>query len=350
MNKALIAMSGGVDSSVAAHLAIKQGFDCVGATMRLYENKLCNKPCGNESDIADAKAVCDKLSIEHLVFDFCDDFEREIIKRFISVYDEGATPNPCVDCNRLIKFGKLLEKMKLLRYDFVVTGHYAKIECQNGRFLLKKAADKDKDQSYFLYSLTQEQLSHILLPLGDFSKTQIREIAIENGFVNAKKGDSQDICFVPDGDYAKFIEDYTKKSYPSGNFVDTNGKILGTHSGIIRYTIGQRKGLGLALPHPMYVCEKNIDNNTVVLCKNEELFSKELYVKDFNWIAFDSPKKQFRANVRVRYRHTEQPATVTPCEDGSVHIVFDEPQRAIAKGQAAVIYDDDTVIGGGTII
>ena len=274
MNKALIAMSGGVDSSVAAHLAIKQGFDCVGATMRLYENKLCNKPCGNESDIADAKAVCDKLSIEHLVFDFSNEFEEQIIKRFIHVYDNGATPNPCVDCNRLIKFGKLLEKMKLLRYDFVVTGHYAKIECQNGRFLLKKAADKDKDQSYFLYSLTQEQLSHILLPLGDFSKTQIREIALENGFVNAKKGDSQDICFVPDGDYAKFIENYTKKSYPSGNFVDTNGKILGTHSGIIRYTIGQRKGLGLALPHPMYVCEKNIENNTVVLCKNEELFSK----------------------------------------------------------------------------
>ena len=350
MNKALIAMSGGVDSSVAAHLAIKDGFECVGATMRLYENKLCNKPCGNESDIADAKTVCERLSIEHLVFDFCDDFEREIIKRFISVYDEGATPNPCVDCNRLIKFGKLLEKMKLLRYDFVVTGHYAKIECQNGRFLLKKAADKDKDQSYFLYSLTQEQLSHILLPLGNFSKGEIREIALEHGFVNAKKSDSQDICFVPDGDYAKFIENYAKKSYPSGNFVDRQGKILGTHSGIIRYTIGQRKGLGLALPHPMYVCEKNICDNTVVLCKNEELFSKELYATDFNWISFDSPPKQFRANVRVRYRHTEQPATVTPCEDGSVHIVFDEPQRAIAKGQAAVIYDDDTVIGGGTII
>lgn len=348
--KALIAMSGGVDSSVAALLTIKKGYECQGATMKLYDNKSFARPCGNDSDIADAKAVCDRLSIPHLVFDFCNEFKKEIITRFIGEYQDGATPNPCAYCNRYIKFGELINKMKELGFDKIVTGHYAKVTFENGRYWLKKAEDETKDQSYFLYSLTQEQLSHIVLPLGDYSKDEIRKIASENGFVTAHKGDSQDICFVPDGDYAAFIEENTGKVYPDGDFVDLNGKVLGTHKGIIRYTIGQRKGLGLALPHPMYVCEKNVEENKVVLCKDEELFSAEFFADDFNWIAFDKPQDSIRCLARVRYRHKEQPAIVTPLEDGRVKIVFDEPQRAIAKGQIVVLYDGDTVLGGGTIL
>lgn len=347
--KALIAMSGGVDSSVAALLTIKDGYECQGATMKLYDNKSFSRPCGNDSDIEDAKAVCDRLSIPHIVFDFCDEFKAEIITRFISDYHDGATPNPCAYCNRYIKFGQLLNKMKELGFDKIVTGHYAKVEFENGRYLLKKAKDEAKDQSYFLYSLTQEQLSHIMFPLGDYSKDEIREIASENGFVTAKKSDSQDICFVPNGDYAAFIEENTGKNYPCGDFVDKSGKVLGTHKGIIRYTIGQRKGLGLALPYPMYVCEKNVADNNVVLCKDEELFSSEFYANDFNWITV-SPTGSIRCLARVRYRHKEQPANVTPLEDGRVKIIFDEPQRAIAKGQIVVLYDGDTVLGGGTIL
>ena len=348
--KALIAMSGGVDSSVAALLTMNEGYACTGATMKLYENKDFNRPCGNESDIADAKSVCERLSIPHLVFDFCDEFEEEIIARFIAEYETGATPNPCAYCNRYIKFGRLISKMQELGFDYIVTGHYAKISYENGRYLLKKAEDTAKDQSYFLYSLTQEQLSHIKLPLGDYSKEQIREIATQNGFINAKKGDSQDICFVPDGDYATFIEQSTGNTYQNGDFVDKDGNVLGTHKGIIRYTVGQRKGLGLALPHPMYVCEKNVSENKVVLCKDEELFSRELFATDFNWIALERPQSSIRCLARVRYRHKEQPATVTALEDGRVKVIFDEPQRAIAKGQIVVLYDGDTVLGGGTII
>ena len=348
--KALIAMSGGVDSSVAALLTIKNGYECQGATMKLYDNKSFARPCGNDNDIADAKAVCERLSIPHIVLDFCNQFKKEIISRFISEYQDGATPNPCAYCNRYIKFGELINKMKELGFEKIVTGHYAKVVFENGRYLLKKAEDESKDQSYFLYSLTQEQLSHILLPLGDYSKEEIRKIASENGFVTAHKGDSQDICFVPDGDYAAFIEENTGKVYPDGDFVDLNGKVLGIHKGIIRYTIGQRKGLGLALPHPMYVCEKNVEENKVVLCKDEELFSTEFLAEDFNWIAFDKPTDSIRCLARVRYRHKEQPATVTVLEDGRVKVTFDEPQRAIAKGQIVVLYDGDTVLGGGTIL
>lgn len=348
--KALIAMSGGVDSSVAAQLCLNNGFECFGATMQLYDNESFDKPCGTSEDIKDAKNIADKLNIPHYVFDFRKEFEDNIIKRFINTYKIGATPNPCIDCNRYVKFGLMLKKMHELGLDYIVTGHYARIEEENGRFLLKKAADESKDQSYVLYSLTQEQLSHVLLPLGDYKKSEIRAIAEECGFINAKKRDSQDICFVPDGDYAAFIEEYSSLSFPGGDFVDKNGKKLGTHKGIIRYTIGQRKGLGLALPAPMYVCEKDVENNRVVLCSNEELFTRELIADDFNWIAFPCPQESFSASVKVRYKHAEQPAIVTPLQDGKVKIVFCEPQRAIAKGQAAVLYDGDTVIGGGTII
>ncbi|MBQ7751376.1 MAG: tRNA 2-thiouridine(34) synthase MnmA [Clostridia bacterium] len=354
MKKAVIAMSGGVDSSVAAYLMKKDGYECIGATMRLFTNDeigiKTEKSCCSLDDVEDARSVAKRLEMPYYVFNFTDEFEKKVIEKFVNSYENGATPNPCIDCNRYLKFEKLFQRMKELRFDYVVTGHYARIEEENGRFLLKKAKDLSKDQSYVLYQMTQEQLSHTLFPLGNFKKEETRKIAEENGFVNAKKHDSQDICFVPDGDYAKFIENYRGKSYKSGNFVDKNGKILGTHKGIIRYTIGQRKGLGLSLPEPMYVLKKDIEKNEVVLCKNCELFAKELDVNDVNWIAFDTQPESFSAKVKIRYNQTEEPAKITVTGEDSVHIEFETPQRAIAKGQAAVIYDGDTVIGGGTIM
>ncbi len=350
MKKAIIAMSGGVDSSVAAHLTIKDGYACIGATMKLFggENDE-GSTCCSLSDIEDAKQVCQRLGIEHYVFNFTGDFDEKVIKKFINAYETGATPNPCIDCNRHLKFEKLMQRMRELDYDYVVTGHYARIEKKGDRFLLKKAADASKDQSYVLYSMTQYQLAHTLFPLGSFTKNEAREIAEKNGFINARKHDSQDICFVPDGDYAGFIERYCQKTYPEGEFVDKSGAVLGTHKGIIRYTIGQRKGLGLSLPAPMYVCKKDIEKNQVVLCANEELFAKELDADGFNWIAFDEPPEKFRAKARIRYNQKEEDATVLVTGENSVHIEFDAPQRAIAKGQAVVLYDGDIVVGGGTI-
>ena len=355
MKKALIAMSGGVDSSVAAFLIKQQGLDATGVTMKLYDNEdigiARENTCCSDDDIADARAVCARLSIPYYVFNFRDDFNTEVIDRFIKAYENGSTPNPCIDCNRYIKFERLMRRMAELNMDYVVTGHYARIEYdeERKRYLLKKALDDKKDQSYVLYSLTQEQLSHTLFPLGSLNKDEVRKIAEENGFVNAKKHDSQDICFVPDGKYAEFIEGYTGKKYECGDFVDRDGKRLGEHKGIIRYTIGQRKGLGLALPAPMYVLEKDLDNNKVVLGFNDDLFTKELYAEDINLISIKEINEPIRVSAKVRYNQKEQPATVE--RDGDrLHIVFDEPQRAICKGQAVVLYDGDIVVGGGKIM
>ena len=351
--KAIIAMSGGVDSSVAAFLMKEKGFDCIGATMKLYDNEDISvskeKTCCSLDDIEDARAVARRLSMPYYVFNFKDEFREKVIDKFISTYENGGTPNPCIDCNRYLKFKKLFQRMEELEYDYVVTGHYAKVVEKDGWFYLKKAVDDTKDQSYVLYSLTQNQLSHILLPLGEYSKAEIRELAEEQGFLNARKKDSQDICFVPDGDYAAFIEGYTGKTYPAGNFIDKQGNVLGQHQGIIRYTNGQRKGLGVAFGKPMYVTDKDINHNTVTLCTNEELFSDELTADDFNWLIPD-PAKEIKCKARVRYNMKEQPATAYILEDGRVKIVFDAPQRAITKGQAVVLYDEDTVLGGGTII
>ena len=354
MKKALIAMSGGVDSSVAAFLIKQQGLDATGVTMKLYDNEdigiARENTCCSDDDIADARAVCARLSIPYYVFNFRDDFNTEVIDRFIKAYENGSTPNPCIDCNRYIKFERLMRRMAELNMDYVVTGHYARIEYdeERKRYLLKKALDDKKDQSYVLYSLTQEQLSHTLFPLGSLNKDEVRKIAEENGFVNAKKHDSQDICFVPDGKYTEFIEGYTGKKYECGDFVDRDGKRLGEHKGIIRYTIGQRKGLGLALPAPMYVLEKDLNNNKVVLGFNDDLFTKELYAEDINFISIKEINEPIRVSAKVRYNQKEQPATVE--RDGDrLHIVFDEPQRAICKGQAVVLYDGDIVVGGGVI-
>lgn len=351
--KAIIAMSGGVDSSVAAFLMKEKGYDCIGATMKLYDNEDIGisreKTCCSLDDIEDARSVARRLSMPYYVFNFKDEFEEKVINKFIATYESGGTPNPCIDCNRYLKFEKLFQRMKELSYDYIVTGHYARVEEMNGWFYLKKAVDETKDQSYVLYSLTQNQLSHILFPLGEYSKMQIREIAEAQGFLNARKKDSQDICFVPNGDYAAFIEKYTGKSYPPGNFVDMQGNILGQHQGIIRYTNGQRKGLGVSFGKPMYVADKDIEHNTVVLCTDDELFSQELIAEDFNWL-IPNPQNTVKCKARVRYNMKEQSATAYKLDNSRVKIVFDLPQRAITKGQAAVLYDEDTVLGGGTII
>lgn len=351
--KAIIAMSGGVDSSVAAFLMKEKGFDCIGATMKLYDNEDINvsdeKTCCSADDVEDARSVAAKLSMPFYVFNFKSEFKEKVIDKFVSDYENGATPNPCIECNRYLKFEKFYQRMEELQFDYLVTGHYAKIEEKDGWFYLKKAVDNTKDQSYVLYSLSQSQLSHILFPLGEFSKNEIREIAEKEGFLNARKKDSQDICFVPDGDYVSFIERYSGKKYPEGDFVDINGNVIGRHQGIIRYTNGQRKGLGVAFGRPMYVAGKDIEKNTVTLCTNEELFSKELIADNFNWLV-PNPEKVIKCMARVRYNMKEQPATVYQLDDGRVKIVFDELQRAITKGQAAVLYDDDIVVGGGTIV
>ena len=354
MDKVLIAMSGGVDSSVAAFLMKEQGCQCIGATMKLFHNEDIGvkrtKTCCSLEDVEDARSVAFRLGIPYYVFNFSDDFKGQVIDRFIAAYERGATPNPCIDCNRYLKFERLYERARILGCDAIVTGHYARIEQENGRWLLKKSLDESKDQSYVLYSLTQEQLAHTRLPLGAMHKSETRRIAEEQGFYNADKPDSQDICFVPNGDYAGFIARFTGHDCSAGDFVDEEGHVLGRHKGIVHYTVGQRKGLGIAADAPLYVKQIDAASNRVVLSGNESLFSRELTANDFNWIAYDVPPRELCATARVRYHQREQAATVTVLGDGRVHLVFDEPQRAITPGQAVVLYDGDTVLGGGTIL
>ena len=353
--RALIAMSGGVDSSVCAFLMKQKGYDCIGMTLRLYNkdtDEAQDGTCCSQNDIDDAKAVAEKLGMPHHTLNYLSNFKEDVIDRFVEAYENGATPNPCIDCNRYIKFSGMVEKAKEYNADYIVTGHYAGIAYNEntGRYVLKKALDETKDQSYVLYSLSQEQLAHTKFPLGELEKTEVRKIAEENGFINAHKKDSQDICFVPDGDYAAFIEKYTGKKYPCGEFTDTEGNVLGIHKGIIRYTIGQRKGLGLALKAPMYVCRKCLDTNRVILTSGEDLFSTSLDAKDLNLISVSEIKGKMRVNARVRYNQKEQPATVIQTSDSTIHVEFDSPQRAITPGQAVVLYDGDTVVGGATIV
>jgi tRNA-specific 2-thiouridylase len=351
--KVLVAMSGGVDSAVCAHL-VKEHHEAVGVTMKLHDQSdnliYGENSCCSEQDIADAKSVCHLLGIPHEVHDFGADFKEHVISNFINCYKCGSTPNPCVVCNRKIKFDQLL-KMALERgYDAVATGHYARIEKrEDGRYILKKALDLSKDQSYVLYSLTQEQLSHTLFPLGEMTKADARDLAESIGFVNARKHDSQDICFIPDGDYVNFIKRITGEDFKTGNFIDLNGNILGTHNGIINYTIGQRKGLGIALGEPMYVVDKNLEDNTVTLARNSDLFSTTLTANNINLISCEKIDTPIKICAKIRYNQKEQPATVEQIEENRIKVTFDEPQRAITRGQSVVLYDGDIVVGGGII-
>jgi tRNA-specific 2-thiouridylase len=340
-SKAFIAMSGGVDSSVAAYLAMQEGFSCIGVTMRLLPQK--------GDDISDAQAVAQRLGMPFQALDFTEEFQKEVMEDFNRCYEAGLTPNPCVVCNRRMKFGALLNAALQMGCDYVITGHYAQITEVDGRYLLKKAADTAKDQSYFLYSLTQHQLSHVRFPLGGLTKEQARQIAEEQGFLNARKRDSQDICFIPDGDYFAFLKEFTGKDYPAGNFLDQDGNVVGKHQGAVAYTRGQRKGLGLAMGRPVYVTSKDMERNTVTVGDNEMLFSTSLLANDWVFGPFDRLEAPLRCMAKARSRMAEQPATVYPEANGVCRIVFDEPQRALTTGQAVVLYDGDIVIGGGTI-
>ena len=323
--RALIAMSGGVDSSVAALLTRSMGYDCIGCTMKLFEGPSAeaagSRTCCALEDVEDARSVAFRIGIPYFVFNFKDDFCGKVIEKFIRSYESGRT----------------------------LTGHYARIGSDGREYVLKKAADPSKDQSYFLYSMTQEQLSRTLFPLGGLTKAETRRIAEENGFLNAEKPDSQDICFVPDGDYAHVIESYTGKCYPPGVFQGKDGKVLGTHRGIIHYTVGQRKGLGIPSQRPLYVCEIQAERNTVMLGHREDLFSGTAVVSKFHWISGRVPGSAFRCWAKLRSRQQEQPVTVYPQGADEVRLVFDRPQRAVTPGQAAVLYDGDTVLGGGEI-
>ncbi len=349
-SKLAIAMSGGVDSSVAAYIMRSRGYDCVGTTMLLFSQG------GGESepssDAEDARRVSEGLGMQHFVFDLSERFKREVIDRFVDAYTHGRTPNPCVDCNRYLKFGELFAHAAALGCDGIVTGHYARVcfDRERGRYLLKKALDPAKDQSYVLYSLTQGQLARTFLPLGELTKRQVRDIAERCRLVNASKRDSQDICFVKGESYAAFIERNVGKPFPRGRFIDMSGNTLGMHEGIIRYTVGQRRGIGLSFPQPMYVCAIDAPANTVTLGDRSALFSRELTAVDVNLISVEHLRGPMRVTAKIRYRAPEQRATAAVLDDGTLKVVFDEPQRAVTSGQAVVLYDGDVVVGGGTIV
>ena len=355
MSKAMIAMSGGVDSSVAAYLTMREGFEVIGATMKLFDRPdldIHEKTCCSLDDVMDAKSVCTRLGINHYVFNMKAEFDAQVMSRFADIYRTGATPNPCIDCNRYIKFNGLLRRALELDCDYIVTGHYASIEFDRGseRWLLKRAADTAKDQTYFLYPLTQYQLSHTRFPVGALTKPEVRQIAEDNGFVNSRKHDSQDICFVPDGDYVSFIEGYFGEKCEGGDFIDMHGNVIGHHNGTIRYTIGQRKGLGMGFNKPMYVCAKDVAHRTVTLSDNSDLFSCSVTVRDINMIACEKVMSPIRVKAKIRYSQRDEWATLEQTADDEFHLEFDTPQRAIAPGQAAVCYDGDVVVCGGTII
>lgn len=360
-------MSGGVDSSVAAVLMQEKGYHCVGGMMRLYrkedtvsdrgwdsireKKEETDRACCSTQDTEDAEAVAEKLGMPFYLFDFTEEFRCQVMNRFADSYLRGETPNPCIDCNRYMKFEKLYEQAKTLGCEKIATGHYARVEQDrtSGRWQLRTALDRTKDQSYVLYRLNQEQLAHICFPLGELTKERVRALAAAYGFINADKKDSQDICFVPDGRYERFIESYTGKKVPEGNFVTQDGEVLGRHKGIIHYTVGQRRGLGIAAEHPWYVKEIRPETNEVVLCTHEELFQRTLYAGDVNWVSIPEPDGEIRVQAKIRYRHSPQPGTARMTGDGRLEVIFDEPQRAITKGQSVVLYDGELVLGGGKI-
>lgn len=358
MKKVMVGMSGGVDSSVAAMLLREQGYEVMGVTLKLFSDEDIvqaekeGKTCCALSDVEDARSVAYRLGFEHLVFNFKDVFREHVMQQFADCYLAGRTPNPCIECNRHVKFDKMLRRALELGYDYIATGHYAvnEFDESSGRYLLKRPKDRSKDQTYVLYSLTQEQLAHTLFPLGTLEKPQVRALAESAGLVNSSKPDSQDICFVPDGDYAGFIRKFTGADVPEGDFTDMQGNVLGRHRGIINYTVGQRKGLGISLGKPAYVVKKDVQTNTVTLGDERDLYTKSLIARDVNLISAAELTSPMRITAKTRYSQTEQPAVLSHLGNGDYMVEFDEPQRAVTSGQAVVFYDGDIVVGGGTII
>ncbi len=353
-NKVLAAMSGGVDSSVTVKLLLDEGYEVAGATMHLYSNEDIgierSKTCCSLNDVEDARLVALKLGIDFHVFNFSRDFSEKVIDNFVDTYLGGGTPNPCIECNKHLKFDRFLERARLLGYDRIATGHYVTKELDegSGRWLLKRSADRAKDQSYVLYALTQEQLEATLFPVGELSKDKIRAIAEENSLVNAAKPDSQDICFIPDGDYVRFITERAGQQ-PEGDIILTDGTLLGRHMGLINYTVGQRRGVGVSYSEPLFVTAKDMANNKLIMGTKEQLFSDELTACDVNFIPFDELTQPLKCTAQTRYHQQDAACTVYPLENGRVRVVFDKPHKAISKGQAVVFYDGEYVLGGGRI-
>ena len=348
-------MSGGVDSSATAAILCQKGYDCIGVTMKLYnlpDDAVRSNTCCTLSDAEDAKSVAYRLGMRYYVMNFTADFAKEVIDRFVSAYERGETPNPCIDCNRYMKFEQLYQRAALLGCDAIATGHYAQIayDAERGRWLLKKSKNEAKDHSYVLYSMTQEQLAHTLMPVGNYSKDKIRAMAEEIGLQVANKPDSQDICFVPDGDYATFIEENADAPIHQGNFVTPDGKILGKHKGIIHYTVGQRKGLGLALGYPAFVLEIRPETDEVVIGTYEESLTHTLRANELNFMSVEDITEPVRVFAKIRYNHKGAWCTVEKTGEDEIICTFDEPIRAVTPGQAVVLYDGEYVLGGGTIL